>query len=185
MAMNGENDSSSNNGFHKELETLAQKLRDSELKIKELENELKKVRTETNELQQSTIPDFMFEHNLTAVTLSNGSRIDVKPYYYIRLPKNGKGEVDKDKANKLYEWMDKNGFGGLVKSHFEVWTTDPQIIEMLRIFCSEDEPTIPYELSRGVHWKTLESWFKEQTEAQVSLPTDLFDSFIGRRAYLK
>lgn len=173
------------NGFNKEIETYAQQLRDAQTRIKELENELSKVKTQRKELEEVTIPDVMLEQGFTSISLASGAKIDVKPFYFARIPKGPDGETDAARCSKFYLWLDEHGHGSLVKSHFEVYTTDPDEVRLLTMTCKMTEPEIHYELGRGIHWKTLESWFKEQTEKQTQLPTDLFENYVGRKAILK
>lgn len=164
-----------NDELSQELQGYVEELRDAKRKIKTLEEEISNLKVKAKEVEEVKIPDVMLEHGLNAVTLFSGARVEVKPYYFARVPK--------DNPAPFYVWLEEHGHGSLVKSHFEIWTTDHNIVDIFK--STAEEVNQPFDLGRGVHWKTLEAWFKEQCERGVSLPTQLFENYVGRKAVVK
>jgi len=171
-------------GYIKELEQLAQQHREALARIKQLETELADAKSKRYELERVTIPDSMFELGLDSVQLSSGGTIKVQFKYEARLAKNQAGEIDKERTELFYQWLQKNGFAGLVQSVFAVYTRDPAVVMFLKQACEVNG--IGYEYTnKDIHWKTLESWFKEQSEAGTELPLELFQNWTGRIAVVK
>lgn len=145
-------------------------------KVKELEATIAQLKAKIKDLEESQIPDTLLESGFPeGVFLPNGGMVQVKPFYFAR--------VNKENPQPFYHWLRENGHGGLVKSHFEQWLVDARAVQLLKELFQHFK--INYDLSEGIHWKQLESWFREQSEKNTELPTDLFENFIGRRAYIK
>jgi|SRR5215469_2085923 len=171
--------------YIKELEQLAQQHREALAKIKQLETELAEIKSKRYELERITIPDAMLELGFSSVELSSGGSIKVSNKYEARLAKMPDGKtIDAKRTELFYEWLQTHGFAGLVQSMFAVWTRDPAVVMFLKQACEVNG--IGYEYThKDIHWKTLESWFKEQSEANTPLPLELFQNWIGRVAAVK
>jgi hypothetical protein len=171
--------------YIQELEDLAQEYRAAKTKIQQLEDEVKKLKASQYKLQTETLPDAMLNLGLLHVTLATGDRISIDMEYESRLLKTADGKtIDREKTGQFYQWLMDNGFAGLVQSVFEVWTKDPAVIMFLQQACKIND--IPFEYrQRDIHWKTLESWFEEQTKKNTKLPLELFQHWIGRKATIK
>jgi len=163
------------NGFVKEIEKQVGLLRSINIRIKELEDEISQSKAVKREYEEQVIPDIMLENGVTSVRLASGDSVEVKPFYYARIPK--------DNPDAFFAWLDANGHGALVKSHLEIYTTDGEIVELMKEFCEEFR--IPLEVGRGIHWKTLEAWFREQTQKGANLPTNLFENYVGKKATIR
>lgn len=178
-----------NGKFSQTIERLAQQLRESNARIKQLEAVIAKERTKKKELEETTIPAVMDEQMLPGVTLADGTKISVRANYHATLFKamiDGKERIDPNKAHVFYEWLEANGYGGLVKQSFTVWTKNIVDINALKIIC--DEYHLDYEIiTKNIHPKTLEAWLKEQTEAgnNISGADQMYNHYIGRKAWMR
>lgn len=165
------------NGASAQIQKLVDEVRSADTEIEALETKLSELKAQKRTLQEITIPDVMTEHGMSAITLFSGIRVELKPFYYARLPK------ETSRLEQFFAWLRDNGFGALVKSKFEIFTTDAEETKALVDFFAECN--IPYDLNESIHWKTLEAWYKEQYEHAVSLPELLFDHYTGRKANIK
>jgi hypothetical protein len=172
-------------GYNKVLEGLAKTHIENQVKIAELEKDLKALKSDQFKLETVDIPDAMSVAGQTAVTLASGAYIIVRPRYEIRMPKLPDGkEIDRAKANKFCEWMEEHGHFGLVDNVLKVHTRDEALITAIKNLCKklDIECSSAYEYP---HWKTLESWFGKEVEKGTELPYDLFEYWIGTRASVK
>jgi|ERR1035437_6838093 hypothetical protein len=159
----------------KAIGKLVDGLKERKKRIEELEEEIKGLKGEVKEFEEVLIPDAMTELiGGTQITLLSGEIVKVDPFYYARLPKE---------PEPFFKWLRANNFGGLIKEKIEVMP-DSDLIELITDFLIQFN--VAFEQMSTVHWKTLEAWFKECIEAGVkNLPTDLFTSYVGRKAKVK
>ena len=141
----------------------------------QLEDQLKALKEKKQHIIQFDLPDVFSEEGLVSIKLFDDTRVEIKPYYYAR--------VEEEKKLLFFEWLCANGHGGLIKDHFEVWTKEARVIKMLEEFCKHFE--FQYSTKPDVHWKTLESWFKEVTTKGIPVDTSLFKTNIGSKAEIK
>lgn len=167
------------NGNHRNLMErvtgYVKQVKEIDKETEKLEEELKQLKATKQQITQYDLPDLMFEHGVNSLRLLDDTRVEIKPFYYAR--------VDKEKELAFYEWLRKNGHGGLIKGHLEVWTTDSNLLSLIAGFC--EHVGIKPEVKDGIHWKTLEKWFQEVTVRGVAVDTNLFTSHLGNVANIK
>jgi hypothetical protein len=156
----------------KVIEDLVIQLKSKVSRIDELEKELKDIKKQKKNLEETVLPDTMSELGVTSVTLRSSEVITVKPFFYARLPEQTDG---------FFSWLRESGFGGLIKEKVEIYPGDNA--ELLLSFLKEF--AIGYESKSTVHWKTLEAWYRECVEAGLKLPIDLFPHYEGRIAKIR
>lgn len=171
-------------GYNARLEQLAKQYRDAKLRVTEAENQLKDAKAAIFKLTRETIPDVMAEVGMSEATLATGTHIKIDQRYDARYTKKGNTQdVDEDKKRQFHQWMSEHGFGGMIRAYFNVYV-EPEIADTFRKICDTLELTYEYKEST-IHYKTLESWVKEQHEAGNNLPDGLINLWIGREASVK
>jgi hypothetical protein len=160
------------------IQKLVNELKEAQAKIKDLEAQLSATKAARTELETITIPDYMFELKISQISLMSGDAVSVKPFYYARLPETP------SERDTFFDWLNANGHRGLVKDKFEVLPPDAAKAEYLKYFLDHEIGSC-YERSRGIQWKTLEAWFKEQCENHSQLDLTLFKNYVGRKATVK
>lgn len=167
------------NKLNEELLALTKEVKARDREIEDKEQQIADLKAEVKKLREEIIPEVMDEAGQSRVTLLNGTEIEVKPFYFARAPQNEEGYS----PLPFYDWCDEHGHGGLVKTHLEIFTSDYETVKLVREFSQMFQ--IQVEEGRGIHWKTLESWFREQYEAHKPLPLTLFKNYVGRTTKIK
>ena len=157
----------------KAVQDLVVQLKSKQKRIEELEEEVKALKAQKKELEEVAIPDTMSEIGVQSLTLMTSEIVTVKPFYYARLPQE---------PEPFLNWLRDHGFGGLVKEKLEAYPNSDLVQYLVNLL---DGLKVDYECNSTVHWKTLEAWFKECTEAGIVLPTSLFPNYVGRIAKVK
>jgi len=145
--------------------------RDTEI----LEDHIKELKAKKKELTEVVIPELFSEAGVSSLKLLDDTKVDVKPFYYAR--------INRDKETEFFDWLQKNGHGGLIKSHFEVWSRQGNLTTLLEEFCKH--VGIEYQMKDDIHWQTLQKWYGEMCEKGIKINTELFDNYPGRRATIK
>lgn len=165
-----------NGSIAKHIQELVNDLKEKSMRIEQLEHEVSLLKASKKELEEVTIPSVMMEQGVQELRLMSGDEIEVKPFYYARLPK--------DNPESFFSWLRQNGFGALIKEQVSIQPTPEQMLVVLEFL---KELQIHYESGSTIHWKTLEAWFKECVEGGIldKLPTNLFPNYVGNKAKIR
>ena len=148
-------------------------LRDLEDRIKEKDNELKKLKKDLNIISGEVIPTMMTEMNISTLKLADGSAVEVKPIYG--------ASISPDKKEEAFNWLRNNGLGDLIKNEVTV-----------SFGRNEDNKAANYAvLAQGQGYQpvqklkvepmTLKALVRERVESGKDIPSDLFNVFAGNR----
>lgn len=135
-----------------------------EVDLAELELSLKKEQARV--LREETIPAFMQELGLEKIVLSDGSALSIKQDVYASIPAAGKPAA--------YQWLQDNGFGGLIKTELVVNFTKEETDAAVELFKKMSADGMSVELGQDVHAQTLKAFLREQIANAAELPLDLF-----------
>tara|TARA_R110002020_G_scaffold213289_3_gene420018 strand:+ start:6266 stop:6832 length:567 start_codon:yes stop_codon:yes gene_type:complete len=156
---------------------LANQVIDLENQIKEQETALKSLKEKKRAIAEDLLPAVMTEHGLSNITLNDGSTVSVKKFYSCTIPS--------DQTEKAFDWLRDNGHDGLIKHRITVDFTREADNQALRVKKElEDKGLYPAD-KEWVEPSTLRGFAREQTEAGVTIPDNLFNLFIGERATIK
>jgi hypothetical protein len=162
------------------LEELVRRMENLEKEIEIEEARLTMRRKQLQELMQDIIPDKMIEMGVKKLVLSDGMELSYKPFY--------NGKVLKDEG---YAWLEQAGYPGAVKQELKLETSriDSKILDSVREFVMSqtDETNVNLSLKEklSVHHMTLGALVKELNKQGKTLPSDLFEVYIGNQAVLK
>jgi hypothetical protein len=148
-------------------------LRNLEDQIKQKENELKKLKKDSEIISGEVIPTMMTEMNISTLKLADGSAVEVKPIYG--------ASITSEKKEEAFNWLRENGLGDLIKNEVTV-----------SFGRNEDNKALQYaNLAQGQGYQpvqklkvepmTLKALVRERVESGKDMPSDLFNVFAGNR----
>ena len=154
----------------KKLKALEDEIRDDEELIKKKKKNLEQISGEI-------IPTMLSEMGLSSLKLADGSSVDVKQNY--------SASISIANREKAYSWLRQNGLGDIIKNEITV-----------SFGRGEDNKAATYAnlaLGQGyqptqklkVEPMTLKALVRERIESGNSLPTEIFNVFVGNRTVIK
>ena len=149
------------------------KLRAMEDQLKIMEDALKNKKKEIDRVSGEVIPTMLSEMGLSQLKLMDGSSVDVKPFYSATI-----SAQNKDRA---YNWLRTNGLGDIIKNDISVSfgrNEDNKAAKYAELAKSHGfQPTQKLK----VEPMTLKALVRERIEAGKTMPTDIFNVFVGNR----
>lgn len=156
----------------KRMVEMAKLLKDAQAKVERLGKELVEAKKVQQELEQEDFPELMKEVGVTSFQTADGEQ-------FILTEEISCG-ITKDNHKAAMEWLDKNKFGGLIKTLLEVSFAREdrehalRLAELLQNEAASRQVQIEPEVSESVHAATLKSFIKEEMEKGHAVPNDLF-----------
>ena len=148
------------------MAALARAMVDADASVEQAEVNLKEAKERARVLREETIPSAMQELGLEELKLDTGQKLSVKQDVYASIPS--------DKKDEAFQWLDENGFGGLIK--VEVKTDYPKGEAQAAYALFEELQTrgIQARYGQNVHAQTLKAFLREQIAAGTGVPLELF-----------
>jgi len=141
--------------------------------IESLRHQLESLEEIQKKRLREHIPDLMAEMGLTEVTV-DGFNVTLRSDLQISMI-----------SIKAIDWLDENGFGGLVKTKIEVSYARDERETAIQIKKMLEERGATVELKENVHWQTLKAWGRERVANGETLPSEHFDVMAFTEAKLK
>lgn len=143
----------------------------------DLENELKDLDKQIQQVQEHEIPALMAELGFKSFKLADGSEVTVKNYY--------SASINKERQDEAFGWLNQNGFGDLIKNVVSTSFSRGQeaVAEQFAAECSERG--LNAATKKWVEPMTLKAFAKEQIEKGAPLPDELFGVYVGQKASIK
>lgn len=148
----------------KELTRLANALVEADQAVEDAEQALKDAKAKARNLREIEVPDYLQELGLQKVTLDSGESVGYKPD--VRL------EWDDAKKALAFAWLEKNEFGGLIKTEVASSFGKGEIDKAKALLEALTEQGYEASLSRDVHYQTMCAFLREQIEAGNPIPLD-------------
>lgn len=156
---------------------LVQRQSDLENIIKKSEEELDRLKESHKKISEQQLPDLMDEIGLTEIKLEDGTTIKVQSFYNATIPQ--------EMAEEAFAWLDKNGFGALVKTQLVMQFTREEREEALATAKKLQEEGYEVKPVENIHSSTLRAFIRERYEERAPNeplpPSDLFGTFVGKR----
>ena len=149
-----------------ELKSLRKQIEDEEEKLSTLKNKAR-------DLEERTIPEMMQEAGVSLLKLSDGSTVEVKPFYAAKIPES--------RIEEAFGYLRHNGFEDLIKNTVTASFgrgQDNQVSELINV-C--EKFNFNYNKKEKVEPMTLKAFVKEQVEGGKQLPFDLFGVYIANK----
>lgn len=149
-----------------ELKGLIDALVDADADVEKAENLLKASKEKARLLREETIPGVMMEMELDEVKLDTGEKVSIKQDVYASIPKASTGAA--------YEWLDKNGFGGMIKTDVSVSYGRGDLEAAVDLRNDLADKGLEVDMSQSVNAQTLKAFLREQIAKGCEIPLDLF-----------
>jgi hypothetical protein len=152
--------------------------------IDNLEAQLDVASKEFQRHQMELLPAAMEEIGLNSLTLSNGIKLSIAPFYSGSIPPNDGKDADPVRRAKCFAWLREHNFGSLIKTEVKVIAGkgDEALVEKTVAVLKDQE--IPFVQADNVHHMTLKAFVREQCEAATPPPVELFKTFQGKKAVI-
>lgn len=156
---------------------LAKRAKLLEKEIEEIETVLTERKDQQRKLLEETVPNMLSELGMKEFTMSDGSKITVKPFY--------SASIKEESRAQAYEWLRDNGFDDIIKNTVSVRFGRNEdglcdtLLSLLR------ERNYPVEQAQKIEPQTLKAWVREQVERGSAFPTELFGVYVGQKATIK
>ena len=152
---------------------LVQKHLALEADIKKTEEVLKKFKQQLDFIQTKELPEAMNDINLMSVSLKTGEKVEIKPFVG--------AHILKAKKEEAHTWLRENGFSDLIKVVTKVDTgrdlDAAKAVQNALVKLGQNPIT-----DESVHNGTLRVGVREQVEAGVRIPLELFGAFLGQKS---
>jgi len=160
-----------------EIAILIDKLKHKKEKFKELEERLKVLKDEINQLSQIKIPDLFDTIGLSTLKMKTGESVEVNRSYA--------ATITKANQDQCFSWLIDNGHGGIIKREvvISLQKGDNETFKELEGYLKDRGHT--YSPKETVHYQTLKAFVKEQMEKGSDIPQDKFKIFPLRETKLK
>jgi hypothetical protein len=150
--------------------------------IEAVEEELERLKQDLQKVQLEDLPAMMEEVGLDSFALTGGFVVKTAPFIKCRMPKlHSDEEAEQIRAKEAYEWLEAGGHADIAKHTVSLPFTkgeNKKVQEAIKVLKKAGfDPNDQVD----VHWKTLQSFIKEQLAEGVNVPLDLFDAYVGPR----
>lgn len=156
------------------VQKLANDIVAAQLRVENLESDLKAAKQVLLKLTDEDLPSQMTELGLTNFTLSDGSKVDIKETYGAR--------IKKDDEQKAFDWLRQNGEGDIIKNTVTVRFGKEKDNEAKALVDELTQKHWEPERKEEIHPGTLKAWVKGRIEDGKELDMDLFGVWVGQRA---
>ena len=140
-----------------------------------LEQELERVKSRIQVLENTTIPETMTAIKIDNFTTTDGVKVEVVNIINASIPS--------DQREAAIKWLEDNGHGGLVKT--EVVAAYPKGQQHLAAEEAKQLHAASVKINTGVHYQTLNAWVREMFQKGSSIPLELFGVYTGRVAKVR
>jgi|TARA_R110002020_G_scaffold259077_1_gene472952 hypothetical protein len=152
------------------LSKLCKDLLTLEAKIGNTEEQLRRLKEQSRELSEQTIPNKLAEYGVSELKLSDGSSISAEPFYSARITARN--------VENAHNWLRENGHGDLIKNTLTLTFgqgEDEIASELAELLTKQGHMPATKE---AVHPSTLRAFVKERIESgDPSFDVDTQKSF--------
>ena len=162
------------------IKTLAdqvEKLNSLQQRIELQEDNLKNTKKEFDHLSGEVIPTMMAEMGLSHLKLMDGSSVDVKPNY--------SASISIANREKAFTWLRDNGLGDIIKNEILVSFGRNEDNKAADYAALAEERGFQPTQKLKVEPMTLKALVRERLEAGKSMPTEIFNVFVGNKTTIK
>jgi len=156
-----------------EIAELCNKLLDIQKEVAALEDKLKKKKEEELKLSEQDIPNLMQKTGVSLLKLTDGSSVEIKPYYGARIPAS--------RTEEAFGWLRENNYGDLIKNNVTLTFGRNQDNEAKSLVDDLRNKGHNVKQAEKVEPMTLKAFVREQIEKGKDVPADLFGVYVATR----
>ena len=149
---------------------LAQHIETAEMELGALQDSYKHV-------SETELPDAMASIEMKELTLQDGSKIKIEPFYG--------ASITKENQVPAFNWLKENGHESLIKHDMVISFGKGQEANAVRAADLLKVQGIEFSDKMSVHAQTLKAFVREQLEDGAPLPMDLFSVHVGNKTIIK
>jgi hypothetical protein len=156
-----------------DIATACNKLLDIQKEVSALEDKLKKKKEEELKLSEQDIPNLMQKAGAASIKLTDGTAVEIKPYYGARIPAS--------RTEEAFDWLRENNFADLIKNN--VTLTFGRNEDNVAKSIVDDLRNKGHNVKQAekVEPMTLKAFVREQIEKGKDVPADLFGVYVATR----
>ena len=159
-----------------DIATACNKLLDIQKEVSALEDKLKKKKEEELKLSENEIPNLMQKAGAASIKLTDGTAVEIKPYYGARIPAS--------RTEEAFDWLRENNFADLIKNNVTL-TFGRNEDNMAKSLVDElRQKGHNVKQAEKVEPMTLKAFVREQIEKGKDVPADLFGVYVATRTKL-
>jgi len=144
--------------------------------IEEKEEEISKLKQKAKSYEERIIPDMMQEAGVQKLELSDGTKVEVKPFYAAKIPESRNDEA--------FDWLRNNGHGDMIKNVLTANIDKGQDNQVSVLIDLCEKLDFSYTQKQKVEPMTLKAFVKEQVEKGKEVPFDMFGVYIANKTKL-
>ena len=158
------------------LSSLCKDLLEQQEMIANLEEQLKTIKEKERELSEDRIPNKMSELGYSKLTLKDGQKIEIKPFYAAKIPS--------ERVQEAFQWLRDNGHGDLIKNNITLTFGRSQDNEAKNLVDELRQKGHNVNQVEKVEPMTLKAFVKDEITQGRSVPSDLFVVYIANKTKL-
>jgi len=162
------------------LQTLAdqvEKLESLQTRLDLQEENIKNTKKQLEYISGEVIPTMMSEMGLSHLKLLDGSTVDVKPNY--------SANISVANREKAFKWLRENGLGDIIKNEISVSFGRNEDNKAADYAALAEERGFQPTQKLKVEPMTLKALVRERLEAGKTMPTEIFNVFVGNKTTIK
>ena len=141
--------------------------------IEKDEESLTLLKHKARDMEERIIPEMMQEAGVSLLKLSDGSTVEVKPFYAAKIPES--------RVEEAFSWLRGKGFEDIIKNTVTASFNRGQDNEVSELIKVCEDHGFNYNKKEKVEPMTLKAFVKEQVEGGKELPFDLFGVYIANK----
>ena len=155
------------------LSSLCKELLEQREVVSTLEEQLKTAKEKERQLSEEKIPNKMSELGYSNIGLRTGEKIEIKPFYAAKIPK--------DRVDEAFQWLRDNGHGDLIKNNVSLTFGRSQDNEAKSLVDELKNKGYNVNQVEKVEPMTLKAFVTDELKKGVSVPSDLFGVYIANK----
>jgi hypothetical protein len=160
-----------------DIATSCNKLIETQNDIAQIEEQLKKLKETEREYSEQTIPSLMQQAGVSTLKLTDGTSIEIKPYYAAKIPLS--------KTEEAFDWLRSNGFGDLIKNNVTLQFGKAQDEEASNLVDELKSKGHNVSQKMKVEPMTLKAFVKDQIQSGKDVPMETFGVYTSNRTTVK
>ena len=174
MDLEAESIVSIDTGMSQDIAESCNKLLETQKQISTAEEQLKKLKEVESTLSEQTIPNLMQQAGVSMIKLSDGSSVEVKPFYSARIPAS--------KSEEAFNWLRENGHGDLIKNQVSLEFGMKQDNEAKSLVEELKQKGLAVQQKTSVHPSSLRGFVREQIQdLGKEVPAELFGTYVANK----
>jgi len=157
----------------KSISDKCNQLKTLKLQIEKDEESLSLLKHKARDMEERIIPEMMQEAGVSLLKLSDGSTVEVKPFYAAKIPES--------RVEEAFSWLRSKGFEDIIKNTVTASFNRGQDNEVSELIKVCEDHGFNYNKKEKVEPMTLKAFVKEQVEEGKELPFDLFGVYIANK----